>query len=133
MHEFTTPILDWLSTIHGSGARGQYGWALVLMLVVVASRHISQNEASSQRKCLKNKIEEKLSERKLSASAIVEIDNKQSKINASLQKSKNIYILEILTSSSDTAEQKIDVTMSTVDDLELYLSEHTCFLLSDFK
>ncbi len=133
MHEFITPILDWLSTIHGSEARGQYGWAIVLMLVVVASRHFTKNEISSQRKCLKNKIEEILSERKLSASAIVENNNYQSTINASLQKSNNIYILEILTSSSDTAEQKIDVTMSTVDQLEFYLSEHTCFLLSDFK
>jgi len=72
MHEFITPILDWLSTIHGPEARGQYGWVIVLMLVVVASRHISQNEASSQRKCLKNKITKTLSERQLSASAIVE-------------------------------------------------------------
>jgi len=103
------------------------------MLVVVASRHISQNEASSQRKCLKNKIAKTLSERKLSASAIVEKDNRQSKLHAKLQKANNVYSLEILTSSSELAEQTINMTMSTVDELELYLSEHTCFLLSDFK
>jgi len=133
MHEFITPILDWLSTIHGSEARGQYGWVIVLMLVVVASRHISQNEALSKRKCLKNKISKTLSERKLSASAIVEKDNRQSKLHARLQKTNNVYSLEILTSSSEIAEQTINMTMSTVDELELYLSEHTCFLLSDFK
>jgi len=133
MHEFITPILDWLSTIHGSEARGQYGWVIVLMLVVVASRHISQNEALSKRKCLKNKISKTLSERKLSASAIVEKDNRQSKLHARLQKTNNVYSLEILTSSSELAEQTINMTMSTVDELELYLSEHTCFLLSDFK
>ena len=133
MHEFITPILDWLSTIHGSEARGQYGWVIVLMLVVVASRHISQNEALSKRKCLKNRISKTLSERKLSASAIVEKDNRQSKLHARLQKTNNVYSLEILTSSSEIAEQTINMTMSTVDELELYLSEHTCFLLSDFK
>jgi len=133
MHEFITPILDWLSTIHGSEARGQYGWVIVLMLVVVASRHISQNEALLKRKCLKNRISKTLSERKLSASAIVEKDNRQSKLHARLQKTNNVYSLEILTSSSELAEQTINMTMSTVDELELYLSEHTCFLLSDFK
>jgi len=133
MHEFITPILDWLSTIHGSEARGQYGWVIVLMLVVVASRHISQNEALLKRKCLKNRISKTLSERKLSASAIVEKDNRQSKLHARLQKTNNVYSLEILTSSSEIAEQTINMTMSTVDELELYLSEHTCFLLSDFK
>jgi len=103
------------------------------MLVVVASRHISQNEALLKRKCLKNRISKTLSERKLSASAIVEKDNRQSKLHARLQKTNNVYSLEILTSSSEIAEQTINMTMSTVDELELYLSEHTCFLLSDFK
>jgi hypothetical protein len=133
MHELITPILDWLSTIHGSDARGQYGWVIVLMFVVVAARNISQNETSSQRKCLKNRIAAMLSEKQLSASAIIENDNHQSTLYAKLLKANNNYNLEILTSSPELAEQTINITMSTIEELELYLSEQTCFLLSDFK
>lgn len=133
MHEFITPILDWLSTTHGSEIRGQYGWVTVLMVVIVAARHISQNEATLQRKCLKSKIATTLSEKDLSASAIVEKDNHQSKHYAKLLKVNNGYNLEIRTSSPELAEKIISKKISTIEELELYLSENTCFLLSDFK
>lgn len=133
MNEFISPILDWLSTTHGSGKRDQYGWVIVLMVVVTAARYISKSEATTQSKFLKKNVATTLSKKELSASAIVEKDNHESMHHAKLLKSNNDYNLEIRISSTELAEQKISKKMNTIEELELYLSEHTCFLLSDFK
>lgn len=133
MHELITPALDWLSTTHGPKAWAQYGWAILLMTAATAARYISQSKASSQRKCLNNRIETTLSERPLSASAIIENDNYQSTLYAKLFKANNSYNLEIITSTPELADQITNITASTLEELGFYLSEYTCLLLSDFK
>jgi len=126
MHEILNPILEWLSTEHGSSYRSGYGWMQIVVVVTFVGGLLKTNELRSRKRSLKEKICRQLSDGCLTA----KIFASGTATTAKLQKNDNSYVVTIYGSDIPGEERRWECC--SIDEVENFLERETVLRLSDF-
>src|SRR5690606_3162073 len=127
MHEILNPILEWLSTEHGSSYRSGYGWMQVVVAATLVGGLFKTNELRSRKRSFKEKMCRELADGCLTAKVFTASGTATT---AMLQKNDTRYVVAIY--GSDISKVEIRQEFCSIDDVEEFLEKETILRLSDF-
>jgi hypothetical protein len=133
MDQFLPPILEWISTTHGSGRHEQYGWVIISLFAISIAKRLSQSEKSENKKSLHAQQAELLKKGPLFAIMYSEESQATIKYTAELKAENEGYRMTIR-ALQQTQEKKIfDYFANTLEVIDKSIRAETQFTISDFK
>jgi hypothetical protein len=127
MHEILNPILEWLSTEHGSSYRSGYGWMQVVVAATLVGGLLKTHELRSRKRSLKEKVCRQLSDGCLTAKIFAASGTATT---ATLHKNDKSYVVTIYGSDIPGDERRWECC--SIDEVENFLERETILRLSDF-
>jgi len=128
MNEILSSLTDFLIGTHGT--RDVHGYSYVLALMSLWAAYYGAKVVKEQKQSLRKSIEEELSTNNLLRAVIITSGDQDSDHwEGIVEETVKGYKVSILLNSCVNTEHEV----SSWEDLESYLREHTKFLISDFK
>ncbi|WP_415894154.1 hypothetical protein ACMXYN_07225 [Neptuniibacter sp. PT8_73] len=128
MNEILSHLTDFLIGTHGS--REVHGYSYVLALMSVWTAYYGAKVVKEQKQNLRKGIEEELATNELLRAVIITSGDRDSeRWEGTIEQTVKGYKVSIFLNNCIQSEEEV----SSWDDLEIYLREHTKFLIPDFK
>lgn len=133
MDQFLSPILEWISTKHGSGRHEQYGWVIVSLFAISIAKRLSKFEKSENKRSLHAQQAELLKKGPLFAIIYSEENQVIIKYTAELKVENEGYRMTIRVLQQAQEKKIFDYFANTLEAIEKSISAETKFTISDFK
>src|SRR5690606_3132422 len=110
-----------------------YGWVWVVMAATWVGGWLAAQELRGRKKLLNSQTARVLIDHELSATALIETDETLTKHSARLKFDQQAYVLNVKITSGTETETLIHKRLTSLPEVEAWLSSETVFILSDFK
>ena len=135
MDEVVSAIVEWLGNPQGFSARRPppYGWVWVVMAAIWIGGWLTAQELKGKNKRLNSQANQTLIDHELSATALIETGKTLIEHSARLKFDQKAYVLDVKITSGTETERLIHKKLTSLSEVEVFLSSETVFILSDFK
>lgn len=133
MDQFLPPILEWISTTHGSGRHEYYGWVVVLIFATSIAKRLSKSEKAENKKTLRAQQIEFLRSGSLVAVIYSEDNQVSVSYTASIEEGGEGYRIMVREIKAAEESLLINEAAKTLEAIESIIKEKTLFSISDFR
>ncbi|MCW3148920.1 hypothetical protein N8H22_09980 [Stutzerimonas stutzeri] len=133
MDQFLPPILEWISTTHGSGRHEHYGWVIVSLFAISIAKRLDRSEKSENQKSLRTQQIAFLKSEPLLATIYSEKSQATIKYTACIKEDGEGYRIAVWALQAAKENPLLNEAANTFEAIEVLIKEKTPFSISDFR